>query len=89
MFDLLTEKGVCTMHKQRYWFPLLLMMALLLTACGNGSAGTNGNLAQAPVESYAATVIPDEPYEAVPYRLSMRLCRTGCTRRRRVAMWAM
>ncbi len=69
MFDLLTEKGVCTMHKQRYWFPLLLMMALLLTACGNGSAGTNGNLAQAPVESYAATVIPDEPYEAVPYRL--------------------
>ena len=69
MFDLLTEKGVCTMHKQRYWFPLLLMMALLLTACGNGSAGTNGNLAQAPVESYADTVIPDEPYEAVPYRL--------------------
>ena len=44
MFDLLTEKGVYTMHKQRYWFPLLLMMALLLTACGNGSAGTNGNL---------------------------------------------
>ena len=57
------------MHKQQYWLSLLLVMAVFLTACGSGAAGTSGNLAQAPTESSAATVISDEPYDAVPYNL--------------------
>ena len=57
------------MRNRKYMLAVLLMIALLLTACGKGTASTDGNLAQEPVESYAATVIPDEPYEAVPYSL--------------------
>ena len=57
------------MRNRKYLFAVLLMMTLLLTACGNGSAGTSGNLAQETAESSVSTVIPDEPYEAVPYSL--------------------
>ena len=62
-------KGAYTMRNRKYLFAVLLMMTLLLTACGNGSAGTSGNLAQETAESSVSTVIPDEPYEAVPYSL--------------------
>ena len=63
------------MRKRQYLLSLLLLMALLLSACGSGSgvpAGTDGNLAEAPVESSEDLVsesIPDEPYEAVDYSL--------------------
>ena len=69
------EKGVFTM--QKYWLAVLLILALLLSACGGGAKGapadTEGNLALAPAEedaesSYSES-IPDEPYAAVEYSL--------------------
>ena len=69
------EKGVFTM--QKYWLAVLLILALLLSACGGGAKGapadTEGNLALAPaeedVESSYSESIPDEPYAAVEYSL--------------------
>lgn len=62
------------MRKRQYLLSLLLIMVLLLSACGTGStsAGTDGNLALFPaedVEETTAAVLPDEPYEAVEYSL--------------------
>ena len=59
------------MRNRQYLIALLLMMALLLSACG-GAASTDGNLAEAPEETVEEVVyenLPDEPYEAVPYTL--------------------
>ena len=62
---------------QKYWLAVLLILALLLSACGGGAKGapadTEGNLALAPAEedaesSYSES-IPDEPYAAVEYSL--------------------
>jgi len=59
------------MQKRQSLIALLLLLALLLSACGS-SADTEGNLAVAPADGgeggYYETV-PDEPYEAVEYSL--------------------
>ena len=66
------------MKNRHFWLALLLLMAMLLSACGSGAApaeeapGTDGNLAQAPAEEAAEELgegLPDEPYEAVDYSL--------------------
>ena len=61
------------MRNRQYWFCFLLIIALLLSACG-GAASTpvEGNLAETPVESEEETVyerLPDEDYAAVEYNL--------------------
>ena len=67
------------MKNRQYWLALLLMLSLLLTACGGaGAPATYGNLAEAPADDEAAPAeaaedlgegLPDEPYEAVDYTL--------------------
>ena len=62
------------MRNRQYLFSFLLILALLLSACGGGaaSAPVEGNLAETPVESGEETVyerLPDEPYAAVEYNL--------------------
>ncbi len=64
------------MKNRQYWLALLLMLALLLSACG-GAPATDGNLAEAPADEAAPAeaaedegeALPDEPYEAVDYTL--------------------
>ena len=66
------------MKNRHFWLALLLLMAMLLSACGSGAApaeeapGTDGNLAEAPAEEAAEELgegLPDEAYEAVDYTL--------------------
>ena len=68
------------MRNRHYLLALLLMLALLLSACGgassDSSAGVDGNLAEDLTEDQAeeaeeglAEGLPDEPYEAVDYKL--------------------
>ena len=59
------------MRKHKKLLSLLLIMSLLLTACGTGSApAQSGQDAVAEGgEEVFAPAIPDEPYEAVEYSL--------------------
>ena len=64
------------MRERTYLLSLLLILALLLSACGAGAAApgaVDGDLAEAPAEgqeeSLLANKLPDEPYEAVDYTL--------------------
>ena len=47
------------MNNRQFWLALLLLVAMLLSACGSGAApaeeapGTDGNLAEAPAEEAA------------------------------------
>lgn len=63
-----------TMRKLRYLLSLSLALSLLLTACGGSPATTPADGADAEAASAegaaevsTAAVLPDEPYEAVPY----------------------
>ena len=66
------------MRKGKYLFALPLTAALLLSACGGGNtaADTQGGSAEPAEEARAedasvslAAVLPDEPYEAVEYKM--------------------
>ena len=59
------------MQKRHCWLTLLLILALLLSACGSAGAPAE-ELAELPAEAAEEAVaesLPDEPYEAVPYNL--------------------
>ena len=59
------------MRKRQLLTALLLLLALLLSACGKQADTPADDAAEAPAEA-AVTVrerLPDEPYEPVPYRL--------------------
>ena len=70
-------KGVCNMRNRQYLLALLLILAMLLSACGGAApapapaapAEAVEPLPEESVEEAAAPEIPDEPYEAVPYSL--------------------
>ena len=66
------------MRATRTILAVLLLVSMLLSACGSGAApaeeapGTDGNLAEAPAEEAAEELgegLPDEAYEAVDYSL--------------------
>ena len=65
------------MRNRQYLLALLLILAMLLSACGGAApapapaapAEAVEPLPEESVEEAAAPEIPDEPYEAVPYSL--------------------
>ena len=59
------------MRNRKYLLALLLILAMLLSACGGAATAPAEELAEVPeaAEEVVSEVIPDEPYEAVPYTL--------------------